>query len=209
MKEKDSDSSEKKPSLMSRRSFLKGGALTTAALSTGLLGVDVGEAHLALEDYPSGLKRATVTLKVNGLRHRLEVEPRITLLEVLREDLQLTGTKKGCDQGQCGACTVLLNGRPVYSCLTLAIETVGKEILTIEGLSTGETLHPVQKAFVQEMGMQCGFCTPGQILATVALLAKNSNPTESQLRQALAGNLCRCGAYPKIFQSVQTAARLR
>ena len=209
MKEKDSDSSEKKPSLMSRRSFLKGGALTTAALSTGLLGVDVGEAHLALEDYPSGLKRATVTLKVNGLRHRLEVEPRATLLEVLREDLQLTGTKKGCDQGQCGACTVLLNGRPVYSCLTLAIETVGKEILTIEGLSTGETLHPVQKAFVQEMGMQCGFCTPGQILATVALLAKNSNPTESQLRQALAGNLCRCGAYPKIFQSVQTAARLR
>jgi len=209
MKEKDSDSSEKKPSLMSRRSFLKGGALTTAALSTGLLGVDVGEAHLALEDYPSGLKRATVTLKVNGLRHRLEVEPRITLLEVLREDLQLTGTKKGCDRGQCGACTVLLNSRPVYSCLTLAIETVGKEILTIEGLSTGETLHPVQKAFVQEMGMQCGFCTPGQILATVALLAKNSNPTESQLRQALAGNLCRCGAYPKIFQSVQTAARLR
>jgi len=209
MKEKDSDSSEKKPSLMSRRSFLKGGALTTAALSTGLLGVDVGEAHLALEDYPSGLKRATVTLKVNGLRHRLEVEPRATLLEVLREDLQLTGTKKGCDQGQCGACTVLLNGRPVYSCLTLAIETVGKEILTIEGLSTGEILHPVQKAFVQEMGMQCGFCTPGQILATVALLAKNSNPTESQLRQALAGNLCRCGAYPKIFQSVQTAARLR
>lgn len=209
MKEKDSDSSEKKPSLMSRRSFLKGGALTTAALSTGLLGVDVGEAHLALEDYPSGLKRATVTLKVNGLRHRLEVEPRITLLEVLREDLQLTGTKKGCDRGQCGACTVLLNSRPVYSCLTLAIETVGKEILTIEGLSTGEILHPVQKAFVQEMGMQCGFCTPGQILATVALLAKNSNPTESQLRQALAGNLCRCGAYPKIFQSVQTAARLR
>ena len=209
MKEKDSDSSEKKPSLMSRRSFLKGGALTTAALSTGLLGVDVGEAHLALEDYPSGLKRATVTLKVNGLRHRLEVEPRATLLEVLREDLQLTGTKKGCDRGQCGACTVLLNSRPVYSCLTLAIETVGKEILTIEGLSTGETLHPVQKAFVQEMGMQCGFCTPGQILATVALLAKNSNPTESQLRQALAGNLCRCGAYPKIFQSVQTAARLR
>src|SRR3990172_2317501 len=209
MKEKDSDSSEKKPSLMSRRSFLKGGALTTAALSTGLLGVDVGEAHLALEDYPSGLKRATVTLKVNGLRHRLEVEPRITLLEVLREDLQLTGTKKGCDRGQCGACTVLLNSRPVYSCLTLAIETVGKEILTIEGLSTGETLHPVQKAFVQEMGMQCGFCTPGQILATVALLAKNSNPTESQLRQALAENLCRCGAYPKIFQSVQTAARLR
>ena len=209
MKEKDSDSSEKKPSLMSRRSFLKGGALTTAALSTGLLGVDVGEAHLALEDYPSGLKRATVTLKVNGLRHRLEVEPRATLLEVLREDLQLTGTKKGCDRGQCGACTVLLNSRPVYSCLTLAIETVGKEILTIEGLSTGEILHPVQKAFVQEMGMQCGFCTPGQILATVALLAKNSNPTESQLRQALAGNLCRCGAYPKIFQSVQTAARLR
>ena len=209
MKEKDSDSSEKKPSLMSRRSFLKGGVVTTAALSTGLLGVDVGEAHLALEDYPSGLKRATVTLKVNGLRHRLEVEPRATLLEVLREDLQLTGTKKGCDQGQCGACTVLLNGRPVYSCLTLAIETVGKEILTIEGLSTGEILHPVQKAFVQEMGMQCGFCTPGQILATVALLAKNSNPTESQLRQALAVNLCRCGAYPKIFQSVQTAARLR
>ncbi|MBI3016324.1 MAG: (2Fe-2S)-binding protein [Candidatus Tectomicrobia bacterium] len=194
---------------MTRRTFLKGGALTTAALSTGVLGAEVGEAHLALEDYPSALKRATVTLKVNGLRHRLEVEPRTTLLEVLREELQLTGTKKGCDRGQCGSCTVLLNGRPVYSCLSLAIEAVGKEILTIEGISDGETLHPVQRAFVQEMGLQCGFCSPGQILATVALLGKNPSPSEAQIRQALAGNLCRCGAYPMIFKSVQTAARLR
>jgi len=205
----EESSTEESSTLISRRTFLKGGALTTAALSTGLLGVEATEAHLPLESYPEGLKKATVTVKVNGLRHRLEVEPRTTLLELLREDLELTGTKKGCDQGQCGACTVLLNGRPIYSCMTLAIEAGGTDILTIEGLSDGETLHPVQRAFVQEMGFQCGFCTPGQIMATVALLGENPNPTDAQIRQAMAGNLCRCAAYPMIFKSVRAAARPR
>lgn len=147
-----------------------------------------------------------ITLDVNGRRRDLAVEPRATLLEALREDLHLTGTKSVCDLGECGACTVLLDDRAVYACLTLAIEARSRRITTIEGLSPDGKLHPVQQAFVETDGLQCGFCTPGQVMASVALLSGNPNPTPEEIRAGLAGNTCRCGAYPKIFEAVAAAA---
>jgi aerobic-type carbon monoxide dehydrogenase small subunit (CoxS/CutS family) len=140
---------------------------------------------------------------VNGHEYSLVAEPRRTLLDTLRLDLQLTGTKKGCDKGQCGACTVLVDGEAVYSCMLLAVECQGREITTIEGLSPGPELHPIQQAFIEKDGYQCGFCTSGQILALKALLDKTPHPSEEQIRQALSGNLCRCGAYPKIAQAAK------
>jgi aerobic carbon-monoxide dehydrogenase small subunit len=148
-----------------------------------------------------------IEITVNGAAHGLQVEPRKTLLAVLRDELHLTGTKEGCSTGDCGACTVLLDGRPVASCLMLAVEADGHEITTIEGLARDGVLHPVQQAFVERGGMQCGFCTPGMILSSVALLEENAEPTEAQIRRALAGNLCRCTGYDKIVQAVQAAAR--
>jgi 4-hydroxybenzoyl-CoA reductase subunit alpha len=147
-----------------------------------------------------------VSLNINGRVERLEIAPQRTLLEVLREELQLTGTKCSCEDGTCGACTVLLNGEPVRSCLLLAAEVQNQEIITIEGLSDGEKLHPVQEAFVQYGGTQCGFCTPGMILTTKALLDKNPSPTEKEIRQAISGNLCRCTGYTKIVESVMAAS---
>ena len=146
--------------------------------------------------------RIPVSLNINGQVENLEIAPQSTLLEVLRDDLQLTGTKCGCEDGTCGACTVLLNGAPVRSCLLLAAEVQGQEIVTIEGLSDGEKLHPVQEAFVKYGGTQCGFCTPGMILTAKALLDKNPSPTEWEIRQAISGNLCRCTGYTKIVESV-------
>jgi xanthine dehydrogenase YagT iron-sulfur-binding subunit len=150
-----------------------------------------------------------LTLKVNGQRHELHVEPRWTLLYVLREKLELTGTKPGCDRGECGACTVLIDDRPRYSCLTLALEADGHEITTVEGLMHGEQLGPVQEAFVQEDGFQCGFCTPGQVVAAEGLLRHTANPGIGEIRTGMSGNLCRCGAYGHIFKAVQRAAILR
>jgi aerobic-type carbon monoxide dehydrogenase small subunit (CoxS/CutS family) len=129
-------------------------------------------------------------------------------MQFLREDLKLTGAKMGCDRGQCGACTVIVNGRNVYSCTTLAVEATGAEVLTIEGLVTDDTLHPIQQAFIQHTGFQCGFCTPGQIMTTKAFLDRVPRPTEDQARRALSGNLCRCAAYKRILESVMTASRL-
>ena len=144
--------------------------------------------------------RTTVRLTVNGAAHTLEIEPRRTVLEVLREDLHLTGAKPGCDMGTCGACTVLVNGAPNYSCLTLAVTGDGAAITTIEGLGDSETLDPVQQAFVEHDALQCGFCTPGQVLAMKALVAGASGElTAEAIAHAMAGNLCRCGAYPKIL----------
>jgi len=148
------------------------------------------------------LKHA-IELKVNGETYSLEIEPRRTLLEVLRENLGLTGTKEGCGKGDCGHCTVLVDGNPVYSCLTLAVEMEKKDIVTIEGLAEGEKLHPIQQAFVDYGAIQCGFCTPGMILSAKALLNENPTPTEDEIKEAISGNFCRCTGYIKIIEAIQ------
>jgi len=151
----------------------------------------------------------SVALVINGRQPQVAVEPRDTLLFVLRNKLGMTGTKPGCERGECGACTVLINGIARYSCLTLALEADGKEITTIEGLLNGEKLGPVQQAFVEHDALQCGYCTPGQVIAAEALLRKTPNPSIEEIREAMSGNLCRCGAYQHIFRAVQRAAELR
>ena len=149
---------------------------------------------------------ATLTLTVNGRRVTVTTDPQRPLLDVLREELQLTGTKYGCGEGRCGACTVLVDGRPEHACRLPFAQADGKTILTIEGLTPGETLHPVQEAFLAEGAFQCGYCTAGMIMATVALLNQTPNPTEAQISEGLDGNLCRCGGYPKIVKAVRRAA---
>lgn len=154
-----------------------------------------------------GPEKTAIRLDVNGQSQVVEVEPRRTLLDALRIDLGLTGAKQVCNMGNCGACTVLVDGAAVYSCLTLAIECEGKTITTIEGLSQGQSLHPLQQAFVQHDALQCGFCTPGQVLAAHALLERNPNPSEAEVVAGMSGNLCRCGAYRGIIDAVMSVAR--
>ena len=190
----------------SRRSFLKGGAVATGALSASLV-PGAADAQLPEATAPDP-HRSIVQLTVNGTAYRKEIPNRTTLLQFLREDLKLTGTKMGCDRLQCGACTVVLNGRSVYSCTTLALEASSGDVLTIEGLAKDDRLHPIQQAFVEHSGYQCGFCTSGQIMSTKALLDRIPEPTEDQARQALSGNLCRCAAYKRILESVMAASRL-
>jgi len=152
------------------------------------------------------MKKTALTLNVNREIYDVVSYPNRTLLEVLRDDLHLTGTKEGCGEGVCGSCTVLVNGTPVRSCLTLAVAVQGKEITTIEGLREGEKLHPVQEAFVNHHAIQCGFCIPGMILTSYALLAENPNPTEKEIRRAISGNVCRCTGYAKIVEAVKSLA---
>ena len=152
------------------------------------------------------MKKTALTLNVNREIYDVVSYPNRTLLEVLRDDLHLTGTKEGCGEGVCGSCTVLLNGTPVRSCLTLAVAAQGKEITTIEGLREGEKLHPVQEAFVNHHAIQCGFCSPGMILTSYALLEENPNPTEEEIRRAISGNVCRCTGYAKIVEAVKSLA---
>jgi xanthine dehydrogenase YagT iron-sulfur-binding subunit len=152
---------------------------------------------------------APLTITVNGRRHRLLVEPRWSLAYVIRDRLQLTGTKVGCERGECGACTVLIDGVARYACLTLAVEADGTEVTTIEGLMSGEDLGPVQQAFAEKDAFQCGFCTPGQVVAAEGLLRASSEPTIDEIRHGMSGNLCRCGAYRQIVQAVARAADLR
>jgi aerobic carbon-monoxide dehydrogenase small subunit len=147
-----------------------------------------------------------VTLEINGESHELFVEPEKTLLEVLRENLGLTGTKQSCDLGTCGACTVLLNNKPTLACLTLAIACKGKQITTIEGLRKGGELHPLQRSFIERGAIQCGMCTPGMILSAKALLDEKAHPTEAEVRTAISGNLCRCTGYAKIVEAILAAA---
>lgn len=147
-----------------------------------------------------------ITLTVNGHEHQILTDDCRTLLDVLREDLNLTGTKKGCDEGDCGVCTVLVDGEPINSCLFLAVKAEGHEVTTIEGLEQAGVLHPIQKAFVEEGAVQCGFCTPGMVMSTKALLDVNSKPNEEEIRTALSGNLCRCTGYVRIIKAVQTAS---
>lgn len=148
-----------------------------------------------------------ITLRVNGMTHTLSVTPETTLAQALREQLDLTGTKIACDRGACSACTVWLDGAPVCSCMVLAIDVGAREVTTIEGLAAGETLHPVQAAFIEHDAIQCGFCTPGLIMSCVALLRRNPRPSEDEVRTAISGHLCRCGTYPHVLSAVLAAAR--
>jgi len=150
--------------------------------------------------------RETLHLKVNGEEYQLEVEPQEILLDVIRDKLNLSGTKRGCDPGACGACTIIMDGKAVNSCLVLALEADGKEIFTIEGLAKKGQLHPLQKAFVEYGAIQCGYCTPGMIMSAKALLDENPNPTEEEIGKAIAGNLCRCTGYVKIVQAIKAVA---
>jgi xanthine dehydrogenase YagT iron-sulfur-binding subunit len=154
---------------------------------------------------PAVLETVNITLKINGTEHTLAVEPRVTLLDALREHLGMLGTKKGCDHGQCGACTLLINGERINSCLSLAVMHVGDQITTIEGLAEGDKLHPVQAAFIKHDGFQCGYCTPGQICSAVGLINEGHAKTDDEIREAMAGNICRCGAYQNIVVAVREA----
>lgn len=181
----------------SRRDFFRGSA--AGALSTGLLSSSVAEgAQSGAGTQILGPGPVAVTLQVNGKTHRLQLEPRVTLLDALRNQLDLTGSKKVCDRGNCGACTVLMDGKPVYACTTLAIDAQGKKIETIESLGTPEKLHPIQAAFIEHDATQCGFCTPGFVVASKAFLDRHPQPTREQIEKGLGGNLCRCGTYAGI-----------
>jgi xanthine dehydrogenase YagT iron-sulfur-binding subunit len=190
---------------LSRRDFLKGASV---AVSSGLL---ITEAQAASS--PSGPEAVAgpgpvaITLKINGKPHKLNLEPRVTLLDALRDYLDLTGAKKVCDRGVCGACTVILDGKPAYACNLLAVQAEGHEIVTIEGLSHDGQLHPVMTAFVDHDAQQCGFCTPGFVVACKAFLDKHPNPTLDEVEEGLGGNLCRCGTYAGVRQAVLEAAK--
>lgn len=159
----------------------------------------------ATSAHAADASRVSVTLDVNGKARTLSIDPRVTLLDALREHLELTGSKKGCDAGACGACTVLVDGRRVNSCLTLALMAEGKKVVTIEGLAQGDQLHPVQAAFIKHDGFQCGYCTPGQICSAVGLMNEGHDATPGSIREWMSGNLCRCGAYPNIVAAVAEA----
>jgi xanthine dehydrogenase YagT iron-sulfur-binding subunit len=191
---------------ITRRTFLAEGALATTTLVVGDLLPATADAAPSPVPAP-GVPAHAVQLTVNGQTHALQLEPRVTLLDALREHLGLTGTKKGCDAGQCGACTVLVDGRRINSCLTLAVMQQGKPITTVEGLAHGDVLHPVQQAFLENDGYQCGYCTPGQIMSAVALLSEPWGPEDADVREGMAGNICRCGAYPNIVAAVQSVRK--
>lgn len=189
---------------VTRRGFI-------GTLGAGVVGAAVTDT-LAAEPAQPGAQfgdEVPVRLIINDRLQELLVEPRLTLLSVVRDQLGLTGTKPGCERGECGACTVLMDGIPRYSCLTLAIEAEGHKITTIEGLMQREQLGPVQQAFVQEDAFQCGYCTPGQVVAAEGLLRRTPNPNIEEIREGMSGNLCRCGAYQHIFKAVARAAELR
>lgn len=148
-----------------------------------------------------------INLIVNGNNYNINVDTRMTLLEAIREKIGLTGTKEGCSIGECGTCTVLLDGKPIYSCLMLAVEAEGKDILTIEGLTDSEGMHPIQKSFIEHGAVQCGFCTPGMIMSAKALLDENPRPTEDEIRKAISGNICRCTGYAKIIEAIGSLSK--
>jgi xanthine dehydrogenase YagT iron-sulfur-binding subunit len=204
MKTKGEHGSGKKKGV-SRRSFLS--SVSAAPIATVAMGQASRPAATRQAAEPHEAVR--LTLKVNGRSFRLLVEPRETLLSALREKLGMTGTKPGCERGECGSCTVLIDDKPRYACMMFALEAEGREITTIEGLMKGEELGSVQQAFLEKDGMQCGYCTPGQVMAAEALLRANANPSLDEIRLGMSGNLCRCGAYDHIFKAVQRAAEAR
>ena len=192
------------PADPSRRDFLIGSA---AAGATALVAPIIVKAQDAPALRAKSGKTVAVTLNVNGQRRTLNLDPRTSLLDALREHLDLTGSKKGCDQGACGACTVLVDGRRVNACLTFAVMHEGKAITTIEGIAAGEALHPVQAAFIRNDGFQCGYCTPGQICSAVALLREGHTGSDDEIREWMSGNICRCGAYEGIVAAIRETAQ--
>lgn len=183
----------------SRRNFLKTStALAALAVASPAL-VKAGEND---EKIAALFEKAPLQLEVNGVAHTLSVEPRVTLLDLLREQLHLSGTKKGCDHGQCGACTVHVDGKRILSCLSLAVMNEGKKVTTIEGLADGDKLHPMQEAFIKHDGFQCGYCTPGQIMSAIACINEGHAGSEEEIKEFMSGNICRCGAYPNIVDAI-------
>jgi xanthine dehydrogenase YagT iron-sulfur-binding subunit len=186
----------------SRRTFLKQGTLLTAIAVTPSGVVKAAAGHLD-DKIAEVFEKMPLNMEVNGTKQALSVEPRATLLDILREQLDLTGSKKGCDHGQCGACTVHIDGHRVLSCLTLGIMVNGKKVTTIEGLAKGNELHPMQEAFIKHDGFQCGYCTPGQIMSAVCCIREGHAGSENEIREYMSGNICRCGAYPNIVNAIQ------
>jgi xanthine dehydrogenase YagT iron-sulfur-binding subunit len=201
---KDSDK-EKAPSGFSRRGFLGGASIGGGVLTTGLL--EQEEALGQTKAKTMGPGDVDITLDINGSKRNLKVEPRVTLLDALRNRLDLTGAKRVCDRGTCGACTVIIAGKVVYSCTVLAIDAQGKAIQTIEGIAPEGKLHPVSTAFVNNDAQQCGYCTPGFVMASKGFLDRNPNPTVEQVEKGLSGNLCRCGTYVGVRKAVMEAAK--
>jgi xanthine dehydrogenase YagT iron-sulfur-binding subunit len=194
----------------SRRGFLKGAGITAATTVIESANALARDAKDALHsERVLGPEALPIKLKINGHEHAVTVEPRYTLAQMLRDNIGLTGTKVVCDRGSCSACTVWIDKTPALACMTLAVDAVGRDITTIEGLAHGETLHPIQAAFVKHDAMQCGFCTPGMVMSCAALLDRNPNPTLADVKHAVSGNLCRCGTYPKIFAATLDAAHER
>ena len=201
---KEETSSEKETLQHTRRKFFK---ISTALSAVALIPSKILKAaeDNVDEKVAERFEKQTLILEVNGVQQTLSVEPRVTLLDLLREQLKLTGTKKGCDHGQCGACTVHINGQRVLSCLSLAVMQNGKKITTIEGLAKGDELHPMQAAFIEHDGFQCGYCTPGQIMSAVSCIREGHADNEDEIRQYMSGNICRCGAYPNIVKAITEA----
>lgn len=185
-----------------RRDFLKKTSLFTALSLTPITVLKAADQKMD-ERFAEMFEKIPLNLKVNNKAYALKIEPRVTLLDLLREELHLTGTKKGCDHGQCGACTVHVDGQRVNSCLSLAVMNEGKSITTIEGLAKGEELHPMQAAFIKHDGFQCGYCTPGQIMSAVACVREGHANSKEEIREYMSGNICRCGAYPNIVDAIQ------
>lgn len=197
----DEPVTERGPFDSNRRDFLKQSTFLTAIALTPAPIISAAE-HGLDEKIAELYEKIPVSLEVNGVKHQLSIEPRVTLLDLLREQLDLTGTKKGCDHGQCGACTVHVDGCRVNSCLTLGVMVNGKKITTIEGLAKGGQLHPMQDAFIKHDGFQCGYCTPGQIMSAVACIREGHANSETEIREYMSGNICRCGAYPNIIDAI-------
>ena len=207
------DKKKEKGTNISRRNFLKGVGTGTVA-ATVAPSVLIGSEKAADAQAGDAVTTATIQLNINGEAYQVEVEARTTLLTVLRDgsdtsgsNIDLTGAKLICDRGECGGCTVMVDGKSVYACMMLAIDAQGKEITTVEGLADGDDLHPVQEAFIQHDALMCGFCTPGFVVSSAALLNDNSSPTLEEIKVGLSGNTCRCGTYPFIFDAVKTASR--
>ena len=207
------DKEKKQGTNISRRNFLKGVGTGTVA-ATVAPSVLIGSETAAEAQTEAAVASATIQLNINGKPYQVEVEARTTLLTVLRDgidtsgtNIDLTGAKLICDRGECGGCTVIVDGKTVYACMMLAMDVQGKQITTVEGLADGDNLHPVQEAFVQHDALMCGFCTPGFVVSSAALLSENTKPTLEDIKVGLSGNTCRCGTYPFIFDAVKTASR--
>lgn len=193
---------KEKTSKASRRNFLKQSTLITVAAMTPPVALKAAEEQWD-ERLASAIENIPLNIEVNGSMHQAKIDPRVTLLDFLREHLQLTGTKKGCDYGQCGACTVHVDGQRINSCLSLAVMNDGRKVTTIEGLADGAELHPMQAAFIKHDGLQCGYCTPGQIMSAVACVREGHADSDEEIREFMSGNICRCGAYPNIVAAIR------